>query len=77
MFRLEKEQGQSVMIRVLHKAAMCMFMCLLCFLLSACTLSQSQFPEEAEVSANGEEEWTETKILEEYDLLRRMSEEDE
>lgn len=46
------------MIGLLHKAAMCMFMCLLCFLLSACTLSQSQFPEEAEVSANGEEEWT-------------------
>lgn len=46
------------MIRFLYKAAMCMFMCLLCFLLSACTLSQSQFPEEAEVSANGEEEWT-------------------
>lgn len=55
---MEKEQGQSVMIRFLHKAAMCIFMCLLCFLLSACTFSQSQLPQEAEVSANGEGEWT-------------------
>ncbi|MCH5281688.1 MAG: glycoside hydrolase family 9 protein [Lachnospiraceae bacterium] len=35
-----------------------MFMCLLCFLLSACTLSQDQFPEETEVFPKQEEERT-------------------
>ena len=55
---MEKGQGQIIMIRFLHKAAMCILMCLLCFLLSACTLSQSQFPQEEGISSNETVEWT-------------------
>lgn len=55
---MNKRQGQTISIPFLYKAAMCIFMCLLCFLLSACTLPQNQFPQEEGVSSNGEGEWT-------------------